>query len=655
MKAAAFISPHAHMLLTDTIPAEVPLIFSNRGFYEKIIGSSKYDSHHIGKAILDAIVCDTVGETVPFKYDIHKTPETFRTLSLIHPSSQLSLLRIYDHYAPLIIYYCARSNFTLRAPVDYSQTKVLPSHWRDLAVFRLDVRNEYAGDSFTGPLGHYFKYRRYSRIYKFFSSSEYISLEKKFRHLCLMDVSNCFNSIYTHTLAWALKSMESAKKRENRQARAFGKEFDSVMHRSNSGETNGIVIGPETSRIFAELIFQRIDLDAEAQLFEKHQMVKDRDYAVRRYVDDVFVWANSDRDCDIVVARYQKSLSQYKLAFNESKTKRYARPFVTPKSRVIRDVEREVTKFLTSFLVERKDPNRLVPRKITRIDRMVTEFINSIKNVCSYNEMHYEDVSGFIIGVISSRIKSLVISGDELAQDSHQEDRTARACIALIKSAFYFYHVAPTVQSSYRISTSCIVLKRFAAKCLGAHGASVNQAIYEEILGFLFQGGQKDERRSRFAISLERLNLLLILTDFDTQFTPPKSELQLLLSEEADPSYFEIVCLLFVVGNKETLAAERELIHKRIDQKLAYIDSNDFKSNSEAAHLILDTLSCPYIDRALKRRCVRSVCRALQISRPSDSEIDGFLDIADDEFWFIDWRQEDILVWLEEKEARAAY
>ena len=39
------------------------------------------------------------------------------------------------------------------------------------------------------------------------------------------------------------------------------------MQRLNYNETNGIVIGPEFSRIFAEIILQRVDKEVEKALY----------------------------------------------------------------------------------------------------------------------------------------------------------------------------------------------------------------------------------------------------------------------------------------------------------------------------------------------------------------------------------------------------
>lgn len=50
----------------------------------------------------------------------------------------------------------------------------------------------------------YFSYKHYTNIYKFYESYQYQRAEKKFKKLVKFDIQSCFDSIYTHSIAWAL-------------------------------------------------------------------------------------------------------------------------------------------------------------------------------------------------------------------------------------------------------------------------------------------------------------------------------------------------------------------------------------------------------------------------------------------------------------------
>ncbi|WP_231372996.1 RNA-directed DNA polymerase, partial [Escherichia coli] len=133
--------------------------------------------------------------------------------------------------------------------------------------------------------------------------------------------------IYTHSVSWAVKSKEFSK--VNRAHNSFEGCLDKLLQDSNYGETNGIIIGPEFSRIFAEIILQRVDLNVETYLNKESGIIKDRNYAIRRYVDDYFIFADDDETFKVIEFVLASELEKYKLYLNESKREMLERPFVT--------------------------------------------------------------------------------------------------------------------------------------------------------------------------------------------------------------------------------------------------------------------------------------------------------------------------------------
>ncbi|TQX08368.1 RNA-directed DNA polymerase, partial [Clostridioides difficile] len=143
---------------------------------------------------------------------------------------------------------------------------------------RGEIQSEYDDKKYK-HLASYFSYNRYTRLHKFFNSMEFINLEKKFDVFCSIDVAKCFDSIYTHSITWAVKNKEFSK--QNRHVKnSFGTIFDRLMQSINYNETAGILIGPEVSRIFSEVLFQDIDREIE-NLLGKLQYLNGRDYTIR--------------------------------------------------------------------------------------------------------------------------------------------------------------------------------------------------------------------------------------------------------------------------------------------------------------------------------------------------------------------------------------
>src|SRR5690606_30212828 len=113
---------------------------------------------------------------------------------------------------------------------------------------------------------------------------------KKYNFLYKFDVSKCFNSIYTHSISWAILGKKFSKEIIGKEKETFGSKFDTLLMDLNYNETNGIIIGPEFSRIFAEIILQSIDLTVLHRIEQQHNLKYKRDYEVFRYVDDYFVF-----------------------------------------------------------------------------------------------------------------------------------------------------------------------------------------------------------------------------------------------------------------------------------------------------------------------------------------------------------------------------
>jgi len=218
-------------------------------------------------------------------------------------------------------------------------------------------------DPLTKHSPSFFAYDKYDRLYKFFQTRDYFELEKHYSTMSTLDVAKCFDSIYTHCLSWALKDKEFTKSNVSVKS-TFGQEFDALMQHANHGETNGIIIGPEVSRIFAELMFQSTDRRVIAELERASDKVFGQHYVFRRYVDDVFIFSNDDATADLVYECYSDHLTMLNLHVNSAKASRICRPFITKKSRVINEVSWAAEALFRSFLQIEGDGRRLTPLAI---------------------------------------------------------------------------------------------------------------------------------------------------------------------------------------------------------------------------------------------------------------------------------------------------
>lgn len=391
------------ILATETLPYETPLIHSNDGFH-KILKND--DKNEILVFLVNSIIKQqNLKPTIPYKYKIRKNTTELRTLAIIHPASQLKFVEFYKKYGKLICHFCSESAFSIRAPYKVASTFFYKNSWENISEFKRGDVSTLKTDQVAKHSSSYFAYRGHDRLFKFYNSRDFLNIEKDYGIFLSLDVSKCFDSIYTHSIGWATKSKENAK--ENlRITTTFGQILDSLMQQANHNETNGILIGPEVSRIFSEIIFQRIDSTVEQRLTkQKPPAHNKKDYTIRRYVDDIFIFAKTNEHARLIAEIYTEELNNYNLHVNRNKVIQYSRPFFSTKSRVITEANAAINTFSDNFLDSRDNNEKLIPKRIFNPRKLTKSFIDSIKAICSSNQVDYDAVSSYLISAITNRIK----------------------------------------------------------------------------------------------------------------------------------------------------------------------------------------------------------------------------------------------------------
>lgn len=285
-------------LLTDTLPYEVPIIFSNDKLHATL--SITTDSA-IAKELDRLFKARKEPFTIPYNYSIRKAGGGQTILSVAHPLQQIEMAEFLEAHQSSFLNFCGDGRYSLRRPLGVS------SPYAEGDIVDDDARHKSgsvqklakAGEQDVSHLSSYFAYGPYTLLGRFVGSVEFLQLEARFKVLRQIDVSKCFYHIYTHSVSWATKTKTYAK--ENRGAYSFEAELDGLMQRSNYHETNGILVGPEFSRVFAEIVFQAIDRAVSDEL-EVDQLLPSTDYEIRRYVDDFFIFAHSPVTLDRIEA-----------------------------------------------------------------------------------------------------------------------------------------------------------------------------------------------------------------------------------------------------------------------------------------------------------------------------------------------------------------
>jgi len=135
----------------------------------------------------------------------------------------------------------------------------------------------------------------------------------EFSHLLHTDVTDCYGSLYTHSISWALHGLEEAKKNKRNNS-LLGNKIDSHIQDSRYGQTNGIAQGSVLMDFVAEIVLGYVDELINSEIGES------KDIRILRYRDDYRIFANGDERAEAVLRIVSDKLRSVGMKLGVSKT-----------------------------------------------------------------------------------------------------------------------------------------------------------------------------------------------------------------------------------------------------------------------------------------------------------------------------------------------
>lgn len=428
-------------------------------------------------------------------------------------------------------------------------------------------------------------------MYKFFSSGDNLRLEQKYNHLMKMDITSCFYHIYTHTIAWAVKGKEYAKL--NKQG-TFETEFDKLIRSANYDETCGILVGPEISRIFAEIILQRIDVNVLNRLKNEPFSLKvGRDYEVRRYVDDHYIYANSKENLQKILEVYKEELQFYKLYINDDKLEFLERPFVSD----VLDAKREISSLLSGIADKwlDKDSDGLYTHIVKDEMKAFSFVVNRFRSLSHRYKQRYGTLNRYFLSLLISQIEK------ELKME-HIPEASPGLLLMYTEIAFYIFSLDMNASASIKLCRIIDLLYRWAEKCS-------DKTIIPELENRIFREVKRcldiyDVNRKEGETNLEVMNILLCLYRL---LKTPISRNQIIklfsIANDSDEeykqlNYFQLCTLMYIIGKDVDYDDVRVKIVTEINRRLA---EEDAMLHADKAMLFFDSMVCPYLNKSEKK------------------------------------------------------
>ncbi len=662
------------VLFSDVLPYECPIIFSNRYLYRflakylwvgekqkvdnitwNILKQSKRLDEKDANAFAALLFgCYEKGKGIgtlqhrpnalfyPYHFNIAHKPNKNRTLSIIHPYSQWQVVEFYNQYKYSILYLCNQSKYSLRKPHKIAQY----FYYRDRLHRKLLGHESDKVELFFNEyenLKTYFSYEKYSNIYKFYEDYRYQRAEKKFKRLVKFDLQSCFDSIYTHTISWATAGgADKVKVLPGYHGSWVGDAFDNLMQSVNARETNGIVIGPEFSRIFAEIILQYIDKKVELELLND-KLCHKSDYECYRYVDDYFLFYNEEKDRNLFMDSLTKWLKEFKLQISPSKTEEYERPFITKVTIAKQRIEHLFSDIFSTPLWEEVESNLDVEKEDETEDEnsdkdreildkkfniyLPANRVNTqIKAIVKECGIEYRDIANYLLEKMSQRLDAFLnryemgfkkyerlMSKEDTNKDEVEllaqgvQRKLTSYLVSLIDVAFFVFNSNRQVNTTLKLQKIMNTIVIYAKR----HGDFKTnpeirfQTISKDIIFKKIQDeialvlATTDSHRNTLH---ESLYLLILAKELGSAYLfAPEVINSFIVKSDLQYNLFACIILMYYFANHMCYDTQKTVLKNEILKKYRLVAESERKRNSELTILTADMMTCPFVDDAFKQ------------------------------------------------------
>jgi hypothetical protein len=199
------------------------------------------------------------------------------------------------------------------------------------------------------------------------------------------DISNCYHSIYIHSVSWTAKGRIAAF--TERAEKYWNNKLEKALMFCQSSESIGLPIGPDTSAVIAEYILSAVDRELKK-------------FSYIRYIDDYRCYCSSVEEAEEFIISLSNALEKNRLYLNTKKTEILKLPQATNSSWVTslrilnlslpKTIDDKNVSVVENFLNLTVDLSKNYPQESPLkyalkilVDRHFTD-ANSYLNICKY-------------------------------------------------------------------------------------------------------------------------------------------------------------------------------------------------------------------------------------------------------------------------------
>lgn len=672
-------------LLSEFLPYELPTGMSNKYLYRFMIkigarfdeAGLRYRDSAEANAVIRIILGTRVSpislidqgrrymriaagslsqKTVPYRFRVAHGQDGFRELSIPHMGGQIALSNFYEKYGDLVTYFGNRSTFSVRRPVAISRVTVVRDDIFEKRRSPVSQSVETVSSE-TEIVRSFFVYDKHAGINALFDSREFLESEQSFSYMLRVDIAKCFESIYTHSIEWSVYGRSVVKSRKSAFDRTMPREFDKLMMAVKEEETNGLLIGPEVSRIFAEIVLQGVDQNIERDL-KAHGITFGDGYSLFRYVDDYYLFYNDTDVARLFRRVLDARLHEYGLHINESKTLQVRTPHLTPLS-VAKARVREASSRLKLRVTRTQDVEGEGRVSIEAPGpKQLGSLISSYKMALTESRVAPEDLANYALVLVEeemevgiSRLLQIEAGSISIGEAAKLYDRVCDYLGVVLEYSFYVF--AGSGRASAAVKTARIA--SLAVRAVSELRLPADRV--EHVKQVIFEEARRVMRRYPLqrSASLESLYMLDVVSSLGAGYRLNIDELLRFSGATRDgtsillPEWMHSMAAMTLLRNIGGIVALAELESAITSWALDHIKwmLAQETDHAERAILVLDLLSSPHVPRAMK------------VALLDLHHVKGFgVDKVEEAFasgWFTSWSIEDLHAELLLKRSQHVY
>ncbi|MBU5592999.1 hypothetical protein KQI89_14705 [Clostridium sp. MSJ-4] len=435
-------------ILTDLLPVELSELFSFKEFYDflnqkenqkiltKIVEETKKN-----KAVNNKKIFEGGWDTQPLKYSILKGSNSLRRMSIVQPLSAVNLYIFIETYQKDVLSYFEKEHcFSLRYHKKSSDLYYKGKSDRAVNYFHHQAKR--AGKLGIQQMGTFFKTVPFESINSFTGSLKWRMSNFHYSYYAKIDYKSCFDSIYTHAFKWIIERNVIDSKKADHSSLFIT--IDRILQNINGKSSNGLIVGPEFSRMIAEILLQHIDKKVKLSL-AKENIIQNRDFAAYRYVDDIFIFGKSQDIVDKIIDTFACVGQEYLLQLNELKIFKGETPCLPKewlaKTRNVSDVLNNWFYSKQEYIKQSDDEKHVVKKDFVFIDRIKDDITVVIKT----HESDKRTIVSYLLSTIFNNVSRKKEGCTLFGSSGHGRP------LMLLDMAFFIYAFCPSYEQTRKL------------------------------------------------------------------------------------------------------------------------------------------------------------------------------------------------------------